>query len=105
MNLEAIESKAQKNEYKCVETFLADINWIVHNCYIYNSHNHPLTTNAKQFYKLAQGKIVDLEICPDCFKNFHVKPSSWFVELCRKPHALVWAKVTGKLQFMPLFIV
>lgn len=95
MDFKTMEEKANLHQYKSVDEFLVDINWIVHNCYIYNSHNHPLTANAKQFYKLIHSMIVDLEICPDCFKNFHIKPDTWFVEVCRKPHGVVWAKLTG----------
>lgn len=94
-DFEAIEKKVRSNEYSSTQAFLSDVRWIVHNCCIYNNHTHPLTSNAKSFMKLTTTKIVDLEICPDCFKHFHVKPKTWFTEVCRKAHSLVWAKVIG----------
>ncbi|KAI1301445.1 Protein kinase C-binding protein 1 [Halotydeus destructor] len=90
-----IENSASRDEYKCVDQFLADLHWIVHNCYVYNNSSHPLTANAKQFWKQATGLMVDMEVCPDCFANQIEKPETWFTEVCNRPHILVWAKVTG----------
>lgn len=95
MDFEMMEKKAKNSEYKSSQEFLADVAWIVHNCTIIHNGNSLLAGNARQLAKNALTKIVDLEICPDCYKNFHQKPKTWFTEVCRRPHALVWAKVTG----------
>ncbi|XP_046688757.1 protein kinase C-binding protein 1-like, partial [Homalodisca vitripennis] len=38
----------------------------------------------------------EIENCPDCYQNAHTRSSdSWFIEACRRPHVLVWAKLKG----------
>lgn len=37
----------------------------------------------------------EIENCPDCYLNAHVKKDVWFTEACRLPHPLVWAKLKG----------
>ncbi len=37
----------------------------------------------------------EVENCPDCYLNAHVKKDVWFTEACRLPHPLVWAKLKG----------
>ena len=37
----------------------------------------------------------EVENCPDCYINAHVRKDSWFVAACRVPHLLVWAKLKG----------
>lgn len=96
VSFQDMEKKCSDSGYSCTYEMLSDLMWIQHNSVIYNSASHALTSNAKQFVKLARGKIADLETCPDCFKNLNSKPSTWFTETCRKPHVLVLARVTGQ---------
>lgn len=40
--------------------------------------------------------MAEMEVCPDCFRNFYtMEPDFWFTEPCRRPHALVFARVKG----------
>ena len=98
VSFQDLEKKCSDGAYTTPHAMIADLMWIQHNSVIYNSAAHALTANAKLFLKLARGKVVDLEICPDCFKNFNAKPTTWFAETCRKPHVLVFARVAGILS-------
>ena len=96
ISFQDVEQKCAANAYQTPQEMLADLAWILHNSFIYNSASHALTANAKQFVKLATGKVVDLEMCPDCFNHFKTKPATWFLESCSKPHVLVSARVAGQ---------
>lgn len=95
MDLSTIERKVKSHKYRSQTAFLADIKWIVHNCIIYNHSNHPLTTNAKYLCRVARNEMAEMEICPDCFRNFYTVTDMSFAEPCRKPHQLVFARVKG----------
>ncbi|CAG2112271.1 unnamed protein product [Medioppia subpectinata] len=95
MDLSTIEKNVKAHRYRSQTGFLADIKWIVHNCIIYNHNNHPLTTNAKYLSRVAKNEMAEMEICPDCFKNFYTVTDTSFAEPCRRPHQLVFARVKG----------
>lgn len=95
MDFLTIDHNIRKGSYKCTASFLADIKWIVHNCYIYNDPTHVLTKNANLFWKVAKNEANEIEICPGCFMNFYVYPKTSFTEVCSKAHTLVWARLKG----------
>ncbi len=35
----------------------------------------------------------EIETCADCYLHAHTKRETWFLEPCRKPHLLLWAKL------------
>ncbi|KAJ8933728.1 hypothetical protein NQ314_013858 [Rhamnusium bicolor] len=39
--------------------------------------------------------MAEIENCPSCYLNANTKKDTWFVEVCPKPHLLVWAKLKG----------
>ena len=96
MDFSTIEKNVRNQTYGCTEALIADVKFIVHNCYIYNGSNHPLTKNANYFLKVAKNEMVEIEICPNCFKNFYTHHDKWFIEPCAKPHLLVYAKMRGE---------
>lgn len=104
MDFLTMEKKVRKGEYKSTDAFLADVKWILHNCYIFNDVNHILTKNAKYFIKVAANEMSEIEVCPDCFSNFYVYPKTWFSETCSQPHTLVWARLKGH-PFWPAKVV
>jgi hypothetical protein len=95
MDFLTIDNNIRKSSYKCTASFLADIKWILHNCYIYNDPTHVLTKNANLFWKVAKNEASEIEICPGCFMNFYVYPKTSFTEVCSKVHTLVWARLKG----------
>ncbi|MFN9906328.1 MAG: hypothetical protein ACK56F_09425, partial [bacterium] len=67
----------------------------LHNCIIFNSPSSRLTSIAKALVKVCKHEMQEIENCPDCYLNAHVKKEVWFTEACRFPHPLVWAKLKG----------
>lgn len=39
--------------------------------------------------------MAEIENCSSCYLNANTKKHTWFVEVCPKPHLLVWAKLKG----------
>lgn len=57
-----------------------------------------LTNAAKQLIKVARSEVSEIEACPDCYmhsRNLPRPQPTWFIEPCRRPHPLVWAKLKG----------
>lgn len=57
-----------------------------------------LTNAAKLIMKTARQEVAEIEACPDCYaraRNLPRANPSWFIEACRQPHPLVWAKLKG----------
>lgn len=57
-----------------------------------------MTNAAKQLIKVTRQEVSEIEACPDCYahgRNLPRPQPSWFIEPCRRPHPLVWAKLKG----------
>lgn len=57
-----------------------------------------LTNAAKQIIKTAKQEVAEIEACPDCYargRNLPRPHHMWFIEACRRPHPLIWAKLKG----------
>lgn len=50
---------------------------------------------AKIILKICKQEMYDIETCPECYFNANIRKSSWFVEVCSRPHILLWAKLKG----------
>lgn len=57
-----------------------------------------LTYAAKSIVKICKEEMAEIENCPNCYLNANTKKSTWFVEVCPKPHLLVWAKLKGSVE-------
>lgn len=47
---------------------------------------------------MARQEVSEIEACPDCYAHSRHLPRTqpaWFIEPCRQPHPLVWAKLKG----------
>lgn len=95
MDIETLEKNIKKRLYGSTEGFLADAQWLVHNSIVFNSATSQYTLAAKRLLKVCKQELTEIETCPECYTNAHEKPDSWFVEACRRPHVLVWAKLKG----------
>ena len=95
MDIQSMERNIRRKQYGSTEAMLADCKWIMHNCIIFNSPSSKLTTIAKSIVKVCKHEMQEVENCPDCYLNAHVKKEVWFTEACRLPHPLVWAKLKG----------
>ncbi|XP_076280845.1 zinc finger MYND-type containing 8 isoform X1 [Lasioglossum baleicum] len=104
MDLSLLESNVRAKLYGSTDAFMADAKWIQHNCIVFNTcggvytDTSKLTNAAKQMIKLARQEVSEIEACPDCYahgRNLPRPQPSWFIEPCRRPHPLVWAKLKG----------
>lgn len=95
MDLTLIRKNIKENLYGSTQAFEADAKWILHNSIIFNSYHSKLTTVAKGIIKICKQEMAEIENCPTCYLNANTKKNTWFVEVCPKPHLLVWAKLRG----------
>ncbi|XP_015189248.1 PREDICTED: protein kinase C-binding protein 1 isoform X1 [Polistes dominula] len=104
MDLNLLESNVRSKLYGSTDAFMSDAKWIQHNCIVYNTcgglyaDTSKLTNIAKQIIKVARHEVAEIEACPDCYahsRNLPRPQPSWFIEPCRQPHPLVWAKLKG----------
>ncbi|GLG92769.1 Nucleosome-remodeling factor subunit NURF301 [Gryllus bimaculatus] len=95
MDLSQLERNIRRRMYGSTEAFIADTKWILHDCIIFNTHHTKLSSTAKAILKICKQEMSEIEICPDCYLNAHTRKDSWFIEVCRKPHVLLWAKLKG----------
>ncbi|KAI4503771.1 hypothetical protein M0802_001174 [Mischocyttarus mexicanus] len=104
MDLNLLESNVRSKLYGSTDAFMSDAKWIQHNCIVYNTcgglyaDTSKLTNIAKQIIKMARHEVAEIEACPDCYahsRNLPRPQPSWFIEPCRQPHPLVWAKLKG----------
>nr|CAI5841505.1 unnamed protein product [Callosobruchus analis] len=95
MDLAKLEKNIKNNIYGSTQAFEADAKWLLHNSIIFNSYQSKLTTAAKNIVKICKQEMAEIENCPSCYLNANTKKNTWFVEVCPKPHILVWAKLKG----------
>ncbi|KAL1490328.1 hypothetical protein ABEB36_013042 [Hypothenemus hampei] len=95
MDLTLLEKNIRENVYGSPQAFEADAKWILHNSIIFNSYQSKLTSVAKTIIKICKQEMSEIENCPSCYLNANTKKKTWFVEVCPKPHLLVWAKLRG----------
>ncbi|KOC64329.1 Protein kinase C-binding protein 1 [Habropoda laboriosa] len=104
MDLSLLESNVRSKLYGSTDAFMADAKWVQHNCIVFNTcggvytDTSKLTNAAKQMIKLARQEVSEIEACPDCYahgRNLPRPQPAWFIEPCRRPHPLVWAKLKG----------
>ncbi|XP_014472870.1 PREDICTED: protein kinase C-binding protein 1 isoform X2 [Dinoponera quadriceps] len=104
MDLSLLESNVRSKLYGSTDAFMADAKWIQHNCIVFNTcggvyaDTSKLTNASKQIIKVARSEVSEIEACPDCYahgRNLPRPQPTWFIEPCRRPHPLVWAKLKG----------
>ncbi|CAH0557053.1 unnamed protein product [Brassicogethes aeneus] len=97
MDLTLLDKNIKQNLYGSTQAFEADAKWILHNSIIYNSSfldQSKLTSVAKSIVKICKQEMAEIENCPSCYLNANTK-KDWFVQVCPKPHLLLWAKLKG----------
>ncbi|XP_017783815.1 PREDICTED: protein kinase C-binding protein 1 isoform X2 [Nicrophorus vespilloides] len=94
MDLTQLGKNLLNNIYLNTNAFEADTKWILHNSIIFNSYQSKLTTTAKTIVKICKQEMSEIENCANCYRNANTK-EDWFVEVCPKPHMLLWAKLKG----------
>ncbi|XP_055306233.1 MYND-type zinc finger-containing chromatin reader Zmynd8-like [Sitodiplosis mosellana] len=83
IDLTMIKDKIQS--YDSFTAFLADVQWIVHNCCISFPDKHDMVNKAKELVEYLEDEIETAEMCAECYMHD-------FSLVCTKPHLIVWAK-------------
>lgn len=39
--------------------------------------------------------MYDIETCSECYFNANIRKDDWFVEVCNRPHIILWSKLKG----------
>ncbi|XP_046393456.1 uncharacterized protein LOC124161233 isoform X2 [Ischnura elegans] len=95
MDLGLMDRNIRRRTYGSTEAFFADMKWLVHNSIIFNTQHSKLTSIARSMLKTCRQELMEIENCPDCYCNAHTRKDNWFIDVCRRPHILVWAKLKG----------
>ncbi|KAI6652793.1 Protein kinase C-binding protein 1-like [Oopsacas minuta] len=69
-----------------------EVEWLLHNCIIYNGNKHALTKIAKQIVKLCRLELSEIEYCANCYKLSCLPNTGRFSQLCDPPHSIVMAE-------------
>ena len=117
MDLSVVEDNIQKKVYASTNSFLADVKWVTRHRHVSLSHtlftqiyhncvaNGRLVAEAKNVLRVAKQECEEIEICPDCYLNYYtLEEETYFAAVCRRPHAIVWAKLKGH-PFWPAKVV
>lgn len=78
--------------YKNFEQFLADVEWMVHNCIILYTKLHLKTRTARVLLEYLTQEIGIAKMCTDCYRSGNTHELGWFTRVCQKPHLIVWTK-------------
>lgn len=99
VTLEDIERNIRLGKYPTTDSFTAEFKWIVHNCHVYFGCVAQLSDTfvqkiAKSLLKTCKQEMNQIETCAECYCNANSKVD-WFIEVCDRPHILLWAKLKG----------
>lgn len=94
VTLDKLQDRIEKKVYKCTEEFAVEAKWILHNCSVYFGNNSKITNFAKGIVKVCRQEVTEIDTCSECYYNANTR-KDWFVEVCSKPHMLLWAKLKG----------
>jgi len=95
VDISHLELNIKKKTYSSTRAFLAEFRWILHNCIVFNSTHSKLTNTARTLMKVCKHEMTEIDTCADCYMHAHTKRDTWFLEPCRRPHMIIWAKLKG----------
>lgn len=91
MSLKMLESRIKSRHYKVTEAFIHDIKQLEHN---WNIVDKGRIKTLKTILKYVNTEINELEACVYCYEKSFIT-GDWFVQPCKRPHLLIWAKLKG----------
>ena len=91
MDLCKIEQNIDR--YEATFQLRYEVEWLLHNCIIYNSSKHALTKVARQIVKLCRMELSEIELCANCYKLSCIQTPGWFSQLCDPPHSVVMVEI------------
>lgn len=57
--------------------------------------NAKIMSAAKNLLKVCKQEIYEIDTCHECYLNANTEKDNWFVEVCSRPHIILWAKLKG----------
>lgn len=57
--------------------------------------NAKVLSIVKSVFKIGKQEMYDIDTCYECYYRANTFKVDWFVEVCSRPHILVWAKLKG----------
>lgn len=91
ISLKTLESRIKNHYYQVTESFVHDIRQLEHNWTIVDRSK---SKTLKAIIKYVVTEINELEACVYCYEKSFVS-GEWFVQPCKRPHLLIWAKLKG----------
>lgn len=91
MSLKILENNIKAHHYKTTEAFIHDIKLLEHN---WNIVDRSKAKILKTIVKYVNTEINELEACVYCYEKSFIT-GEWFVQPCKRPHLLIWAKLKG----------
>ncbi|XP_055306162.1 MYND-type zinc finger-containing chromatin reader ZMYND8-like [Sitodiplosis mosellana] len=101
IDLDEIDRKICRELYDSFYAFLVDIECIYHNCFVYYDDCHDLTRIARKMFEICTLETEAISSCADCYENKHLHPMEWRTMTCKKPHLVLWAKLSRSVNFWP----
>lgn len=95
MSLKTLETRIKAHYYKTTEAFIHDIKQLEHN---WNIVDRSKSKTLKTIVKYVNTEINELEACVYCYEKSFIT-GEWFVQPCKRPHLLIWAKLKGVKTF------
>ena len=86
--------KIERNvsSYESILHLRYDVEWLLHNCIIYNGSKHSLSKIARQIVKLCRMELNEIECCANCYRLSCISSPGWFTQVCDPPHSTVMAE-------------
>lgn len=95
VTLNSIQEKIERKEFRCTEEFVLENKWIQHNVSTaYSVYNNKDIIVSKALLKVCKQEATEIETCSECYLNANTR-KDWFLDVCVKPHILLWAKLKG----------
>ncbi|KAL4705265.1 hypothetical protein ACJJTC_010284 [Scirpophaga incertulas] len=89
MDLTLVRENIAAGRYGSTESFLADVQWILHNSIIFNTLQSKLTAAARTLVRSCRAEMGEIEACPECYAAAHAQNPTWFTDVCSTPHVLL----------------
>uniref|UniRef100_A0A1I8H649 Zinc finger MYND domain-containing protein 11 n=1 Tax=Macrostomum lignano TaxID=282301 RepID=A0A1I8H649_9PLAT len=95
LDLNVISRKIKDGRYRSLESFLVDVNTLLHDvCVMYGDLSN-MADLARVLLREIEVEIYEIRLCTNCYINAKARPSEWVSKPCRPAHELVWAKLKG----------
>jgi hypothetical protein len=106
-DIEKIKKLVQRNQIKFIDQMELEMRNLLHNYHCYYGGTEFKTQRLDQATQHIQKMLSEMNACIECFLNKHQQKDegiNWFLEACKPPHVLCFAK-TKTNGMMPAKII